>query len=267
MKNWKPFSDNTTLNFWPEKDYSEVIQKYLPNTYEKIVNNRVDKAFDTDMYQRNVMKIFKVMNFTPVRINIHYVKWGTLGKFNDQTKEIHIFPRVDREEGQSLKSVVGYVIRKIYPGKSLQEYVTIGDFFVNKLDILEGEKIDYYEEKKILDPKLVKKVEDESYSNYLRIGFPPEQKVKLTANSINLNGNNITDLTISEKKVLKQMIDKKFEICTYYELGDILWSSSENYSLEALNKTIERIRHKLKDAGMQKNVILTKRGEGYCFVG
>ena len=75
-------------------------------------------------------------------------------------------------------------------------------------------------------------------------------------------------LSNQERAVLSKLINSKNHIVTFDSLGDLLWGDqvAHKYSLYAISKVIENLRKKLIDFGLYKEVILTKRKQGYCLI-
>lgn len=77
---------------------------------------------------------------------------------------------------------------------------------------------------------------------------------------------NFKSFTKQEENLLKKLIETKGEIISFDDTADILWGedSFDKYSPAAMAKVIENIRRKIKDQGINKELVFTKRGKGYC---
>ena len=71
------------------------------------------------------------------------------------------------------------------------------------------------------------------------------------------------ELTKQEKEIMKQMIKKTGDIVTYDELADIIWGEGEFKTFWAINKTMQRLRNRLKTLGIESVKIEAVRGQGY----
>jgi hypothetical protein len=71
--------------------------------------------------------------------------------------------------------------------------------------------------------------------------------------------------TKQEENLLKKMIDMNGKILSFDESAQVLWGegSYDKYSPQAMAKVVENIRSKIKDQGINKELIFTKRGKGY----
>lgn len=76
--------------------------------------------------------------------------------------------------------------------------------------------------------------------------------------------NTLLNLGIKEYKVLKLLVEQKGNIVSYEKIFDINnVNNSENYSLFAISKIIERIRTKISKVGIYGDQIRNIKGKGY----
>lgn len=75
-------------------------------------------------------------------------------------------------------------------------------------------------------------------------------------------GDNVTELTKNELKILGFLIKNQGKIVSRDELMNYLWDSEEFVDDNTLTVNINRVRKKLEEQG-QVDVIKTKRGQGY----
>lgn len=78
----------------------------------------------------------------------------------------------------------------------------------------------------------------------------------------------LNSLTIQEEKVWELLQNNAGEIVSFDQVANELWQdmAEEKFSLEAMAKVIENIRKKIRDKGINKEIIYTKRGRGYILV-
>lgn len=86
-------------------------------------------------------------------------------------------------------------------------------------------------------------------------------KLNLSNGSITYNGNT-TELTKNELKILSCLIKNKGKIVSREDLMDFMWNSDIFVDDNNLSVNVTRLRKKLEEAGMRKN-IETRRGLGY----
>jgi hypothetical protein len=99
---------------------------------------------------------------------------------------------------------------------------------------------------------------------YKFLGIESKTEIEFINNQILIN-TKLIDFTKGEADVFKLLYTHKNKPVTYEQIADFLWSQhvSHKYSLEAINKKIERIRKKIKTAGIHTPIIRTKNNIGY----
>lgn len=75
----------------------------------------------------------------------------------------------------------------------------------------------------------------------------------------------LKNLTRQEQDVLNILHANSGKIVSFDEIAEVLWKekSDDKFSLEAMAKVIENLRKKIKQVGINKEIIFTKRGSGY----
>ncbi len=86
--------------------------------------------------------------------------------------------------------------------------------------------------------------------------------LKLSENTIYIKDEKI-EITKNEMKILSTLIKKNGGIVTRDELMTSLWNESEFVNDNALTVNINRLRRKLSEITLEKEIIKTKKGEGY----
>lgn len=71
------------------------------------------------------------------------------------------------------------------------------------------------------------------------------------------------ELSRQEKVVLKLLVERAGDLVTYDELADQVWGEGEFKTFWALNKVVERVRHKLGTLGIDTHRLESVRGQGY----
>ena len=89
-----------------------------------------------------------------------------------------------------------------------------------------------------------------------KLGFPIKEVL------IDLEDRNFTK---QELNVLKLLIKNKDKVVTFDEIAENIWHEhvDDKFSLESLAKIIQNLRNKIRNQGIKKEVIFTKRGKGY----
>lgn len=70
-------------------------------------------------------------------------------------------------------------------------------------------------------------------------------------------------LTYREEQILKKLLLRAGTVLSYDELADLIINDEESFNLYTLAKCIERLREKLKKAGLTQDVIKNARGQGF----
>lgn len=89
--------------------------------------------------------------------------------------------------------------------------------------------------------------------------------IKLDGEVLHIEGKRVY-LTESEKAIFNYLFMHNGHVCTFDELGDVLWKDEEKFSLATIAKFISNIRKKIKEAGVIKEIIYTARGKGVLFM-
>jgi hypothetical protein len=114
-----------------------------------------------------------------------------------------------------------------------------------------------------LSPVLIQ----ESQAYLAKLGFPPNSICKTKDNLLVINNQPVYNhFTQTEKRILTSMISQKNSILSYDEIGDLFWGeddSADKFNLYSIAKIMEKIRRKLKDCGVNQDLIYTIRGQGY----
>jgi len=103
---------------------------------------------------------------------------------------------------------------------------------------------------------------------YKSLGISYMERVfDLKNDELVIQGSSLANLSNREKEILTLMIRRGSKLTTIDELAEILFKGDEDtFSLQAIAKTIQRLRDKLESNGISGSFIQTKRGEGYLLV-
>ena len=71
------------------------------------------------------------------------------------------------------------------------------------------------------------------------------------------------DLTKNELRILRLLIECRGRIVTREEMMNALWQSDEFVDENTLSVNVNRLRRKLTAAGLDEELIRTKKGVGY----
>lgn len=100
-----------------------------------------------------------------------------------------------------------------------------------------------------------------AYLKKLGIAPPQQPLLKLKGNQFHFKDHPLKKLTSKDKKVLQAFLQK--QTLTTDDLATLLFKSTDDFSLYAISKYIERLRKKLEFNGLPGSHIQTIRGKGY----
>lgn len=117
--------------------------------------------------------------------------------------------------------------------------------------------------------RIPKKIREESREYVRSFGLAKQQAdFEVTGSKVVVKGNVVArELTKQEKVVLKLLVGRLGDLVTYDELADEIWGEGEFKSFWALNKVVERLRHKIVGMGIEGSRLESVRGQGYILTG
>lgn len=239
-KQWReiePKLEKLLQAFYPEIVYKKLI--ISPTLYGTIGSYRIDG--------NNVVHIsFRVGSGTKNIVNTlltALVQYQSLpNKAKDDTDEI-----IKHNLWHQKQAIAEYLVK-------FTAFKEISDQNINSIALQSTE----------IPPELVK----ESNEYYARLGFPAKKSLSLDKGNVQLRGEKLDNLTMTQQKILRRLLENENEIISFDEIAEVMWKddSYEKFSLSAMSKMIFQIREKLRNAGLQKEVIFTKRGRGYVLI-
>lgn len=256
----------------------------LVNAVKEIVKNKLAltdfrdiRTLWTKAEKEIVAEIYKIIPSKKgliKNLTIYPTSFGTSSSFNYITKkgEIALYIRSDSGIHTITEALVTSLTRaEIYKdlGGVWQESEIITDWLITKSSL--AEVLKKYEKQELYIPTLKgtrlkqqAKLLVESENFYKKLGLPT------TKNVFGLNGKTpeiykrpIENLSAKEKTILRLLILKMDSTVTVDEIGENIFQTTDNFSLYAISKTIERLRRKLELNGISGSYIQTLRGKGY----
>jgi hypothetical protein len=105
---------------------------------------------------------------------------------------------------------------------------------------------------------------EDAITYFAKMGYPLESMFKAEKEGILFNNKPIIGLSNKEIEVLELLIDRKRQIVTFDQLGEMYWKNEpDKFSLQALAKLIEKLRRSLEKNGINESYIRTVRKRGY----
>lgn len=248
---------------FPDKAVNEVKEK-LSKIKIKTKNPDIKKWKEIE---KTFFKLFKelignedILKKTS-QIQVLYTKFGTEGSFFPTCKEWKYSIFCTLREDLPLETLVKTLLLAYY--KILKrENAETG---TNKW-FLRQSTVDFLLKKTAfnkISPKLIKAPNSRQHKEseaYLKLlGFPKTE--------IKLNINNKI-FTKQEQLLLSRLIQNSGEIVTFDQVADTIWSTEADtkFSLESMAKIVENIRKKIREQGINHELIHTSRGRGYVYL-
>lgn len=127
------------------------------------------------------------------------------------------------------------------------------------------------EPKKVLMPTIKsvrvkqEKILERQSSDFLKsLGVSPlHKKFEVKNGDITVDDKTLKNLSHREHQLLASLVKNHGEVVSFDNLGDMIFKDEEEFSLYAINKTIQRIREKLEENGVTGSYIQARRGYGY----
>ena len=280
----KDFWDKYETNVTDKSNYLDATPEILPKLYKeiagetildvsKILNawSQVEKPF-----LELTHKMFPQISYVE-KISVYLTRYGTRASYSPLNNEIIVLLRQDKGIEQ-----IGFCILASLFSK------TVGNVDNN---MTQEHSYTWIEKQKMLDylmqhsayknlfpgyrsliddlrhNHMPKEISDKSAEIYTKLGFPPKLYISISNDEVYFEKQKITNLSNSEKKALHLLIKNEEQVVSFDTLAEEIWGTDSYnfYSQEAIIKIIERVRKSIKSLGINKEVIITKRKQGYIF--
>lgn len=211
-------------------------------------NNILNIVFDNDLNQ----------------INVYVTYFGTTSSYNLSNNILNIYLRKDADISQIAFCILSYFIHKYKGNLSWREQqravdflmlnTKIKDLFPNFVSILDSAENPELSIKTLLKSELI----------YKDLGINIKNSIEINESKVFILKEEVTDFSKQERLVLLELVKNKNTVTTFEQISNILWGDDfSSFSLQAIAKTVERLRCKIVNAGLNRQVIFTKRKEGY----
>jgi chorismate-pyruvate lyase len=225
-----------------------------------------------------VAEIYKIMpdkKDAVSRIIIHPTSFGTTCSFSIADKfpaAVEMYLRQDQDIYAITEAILSAITRnEVYRELDgmWSESELLVDWLVTKSSL--SPILRKYQPKTVFTPtvkytrmKQGARLMKESEEFYRRLGVPVLENIfELRDGQPTVAGRPMENISAREKEIFALMIKKQNQIVTVDELADILFKTDEEFSLQAIAKTIQRLRDKLEQNGVSGSFIQTLRGQGY----
>jgi len=249
------------------EDVSTQIQVVYPKAFEYLQSST--KEFEAEWVRVEAAFWEELDHYLPEARKMHgevIVDIGRIGTISScYWTEKHYYLRADRSLGDLAAIIINRVlyVERNSLGVTWTKREALMDFIMTRPVMKKlFPKFDpiYHQLSKV--PLKIRR-ESEGYVRSLGIA-PTTKELEVKNGKILINGVVVAkELTKQEKEILKQMIKKTGDIVTYDELADIIWGEGEFKTFWAINKTMQRMRNRLKTLGIESVKIEAVRGQGY----
>jgi len=264
---WDEFDDK----FW----YSNYHYTPIPKRYLSLGDLFPEDSSIPDFSQDKIEECSKIVaelhDIDNLKINVYITHQGTKTTFMPDKVEpatVHVYARSDVEDSNIVYGVIGAVevlhTRDNPPPweerQAVRKYLFSKTRISSVLGLVETSPLEYTEK--------YKELYEISLANYKTLGFPVTPVITKQNDELILEDHGRIDfLSKSENLVLDLLTSRAKQIVVMDEIAELIWgdASTAKFSLQAISKVIERIRKKLREHGINKQVIFTKRGQGYLY--
>jgi DNA-binding winged helix-turn-helix (wHTH) protein len=264
---------------FPPQAINEVITRISPLETVKDLNEKNSviswwKNHETQFFHD--FSEFLDVNGTLSKINnidILLTNYGTRGSFdvNYSNHEIYMTHRTYMSPDYLIKTVLLGLLsyqNKIHSNLdhlSWQYQQSFVDMLLSESkfrDLLDHEvkAFDFFDKNSL--------VYERKSAQYLKtLGFANEKFISLSKDKIILINNHPTDhiFTPQESELLKLFVSHPEATLSFDQIAKTLWPKDhlEKFSLYSITKVIENLRKKIRNQGINKEIIVANRGKGY----
>jgi hypothetical protein len=245
-----------------QKDYdSKLHQKYLAKLEAKWI--KIAPSF-----WNNLFTLFPNYRGQIKHINIYSTQYGPISTFSlasGPNTDITIFMRHDAD----VDKLIWTILASLFRGKmeyqmkhTWEEIETTLDWLMSESALSTGIKLTHPIIKNIRSNQLASS-RTKSQKYLASLGLTTTSVWRVDQSDICFGDTKILNLSENEQKLLELLLTKRGQTTSYDEIANLLWPNGENFSLFAISKEIERLRKRIKAAGVIPAVIHTHRKVGY----
>lgn len=264
---WKKISDCKNMGLggkFPKECTEEVLAK-LPKSNRqnssKIISSwrKIEKSYFDEMDNLFVGKSVRIKS-----VEILLTEYGTLGSFNILNGSFVATHRTDIHPDD-----IGRKILYLFTKFATKENAEIGENAWYERRTIVNHLLEHTKLRRILPGarntaprKKEAQLKKDSDVYLAKLGFCQNTHIiKISQwGKITINDKDINQVfTQQEEQILKTLIKNKGEIVTFSDFDKIP-------SLYALAKVMENIREKIRNLGINREIITTVRGKGYIYI-
>lgn len=268
------FADNAPRSFYEAENHIKTTRTHTYIDRVQCIQHEWKRSEHSLFHQLNQflpkLSIPKISSLT-----ILVSPFGTWGSFYAEKKannyyDFEIAIRQDFNASQVAEAILSllYLIQHPTRGNSIKWHLreAIVDFLMTKSSFGELFSSEYILTLSAASPELSQNLVKQSQCYLAELGFPVRSVLSAANGMFFINNTRVLNLfTPTEKRILKNMIRNKNQVVTYDQIAEWFWQehADERFSLYSIAKIMEKIRRKIKTAGVYPEVIYTVRKEGF----
>lgn len=248
-----------------------ISEKYISDLINLNDINKKEKILK-DYWRQNYVKFFTLskMIFNKdfskgiKEIEILITPFGTSGSFKNEGPRVIMTTRTDLPNDSIFQTLLNALIRR-----KLNHLTETGTTrFIDRQKYLTF-LLRHTAFSKIISTHThseSEKITTDSNIFLTKLGFPTDTTLQINDQKIVINSSDVSHIfTKYETTLLKKLYEKFGKVVSFEEVAEAVWKDKldEKFSLYSLAKIVEKIRKKLEDLGIQKEILKTARGKGY----
>lgn len=228
--------------YFPDLNYSSKFWRLISKSKACDLGDTFPKAAVMEVNSKIKVKKSKRVTYKGITFDLLETKYGTVGSFNKYV----MTNRTGNSKQEFEKTFT--LMKLLIKNKDRGE---IGDVIWHKRNAVIEYLFGKFKSQESLE------LAKQSVEYLEKLGF--SKKIKIPV---------LTNLTKQEEDILNLLQQNKGSIVSFDEIANTLWKNKvdDKFSLEAMAKVIENLRKKIKEVGINKELIFTKRGSGYLLL-
>jgi len=281
----------TEINIPVEASISKKWRGEIINEENEYINNLILNFSDFRIIEKKLFKqitnfIVDINKFIKYpkdfyhNIHIYLTKLGSPASYNFYDDNIYIYYRLDSNFNEIFNILILMTVHRLFfidKFKNQEHFIQnkyweIGKYITDFLMECTILKDKYFQNYLSFINKLNKKIPLNHYNKsvkYLeKLGFMLKKSFIIKDNKIYFKDKQVTNLNNHQTIVFKKLIKNEGTIITVDDLLVEIWGSkfTEKYSIYYIPKLISEINSKMKSFCKHKNLIFSKRNQGYMLI-
>lgn len=201
-------------------------------------------------------------------INLLPTLFGTQGSYHPTKKDSTIHLNLTHRLDFNSSSILNTILLSLYATRT-QTIAELGQrtwFERNAtIDFLFQNTATLKTLKHQTQTQITQKIIKDSHQYLIKLGFPSHSLFTFKNRQVYIQNQPFNSLTPQENSLLMLLIKNPNQIVTFDQAAETIWQEKvdDKFSLYAISKLIENLRKKITLAGINHQVLITKRSQGY----